>query len=406
LTRNGLYDIFVLKKKEIMKIVLGLTGSVATTLAKKTFTALRELGDVDVVFTEAAKHFVDPYETFEYAKVYADRNEWEWSKKWDLYDVVFQRYFISTVWSKEDPVLHIELGKNAAALVIAPATMNTIAKMANGITDNLLTSVYAAWDTNRPVIIAPAMNERMYLSEANRRNLLTLFLRKNTIIVDPIEKRLACGDFGMGAMANISDIASSVKEALTWQFPLLTFEASFPGIPVEDHPGAFGNIRKRGGRHCGVDLYCKKDSLVFAVESGKVVDVERFTGKAVQSPWWNDTWSVKVLGASGVVCYGEIEPFSSIKVGTTICRGDTIGKVIPVLPDDKLRADIPGHSTSMLHFQLYDYGMIHKDEDWASEQETPPAGILDPTQKLVDAMESFGGTATRLYGTKQLTSNV
>ena len=206
----------------------------------------------------------------------------------------------------------------------------------------------------------------------------------------------------MGAMANIQDIVSRVKQELTWQFPLSTFGDRHLGIPVGNHPGAFGNIRKRGGRHCGVDLYCEKGSVVFAVESGKVVDVEQFTGKAVASPWWQDTWAVKVLGASGVVCYGEIEPFSNIKVGTNIFKGNDIGKVIPVLPDDKLRPDIPGHSTSMLHFQLYNHDMIHKDEDWASDQDSPPTGVLDPTPLLIEAVEFYGLAVNKLtMGKKQ-----
>jgi len=375
-----------------MKIVLGLTGSVATILSEKIYASLRELCEVDVVCTEASKHFVDTDHAFGQAKVYSDSNEWEWRIK----DNSGVKYSFSTSWTKDDPVLHIELGKKASALVIAPATMNTIAKMAHGIADNLLTSMYAAWDTNRPVIIAPAMNERMWFSEANQKNLSILCNKKNVYIINPISKNLACGDFGMGAMANISDIVSMTKQVLTWQFPLSALSEDFSGIPVGNHPGAFGNIRKRGGRHCGVDLYCKKRSLVTAVEHGVVVDVEQFTGKAVGSPWWNDTWAVKILGASGIVCYGGIDTFSSIKVGATVLRGNAIGRVIPVLPDDKLRPDIPGHSTSMLHFQLYNHDMIHKDEDLASDQDSPPIGVLDPTPLLIEAIESYGGAVNKL----------
>ena len=153
----------------------------------KIFTALNELGDVNVVLTESAKHFIDN-DVFGQSKVYSDSDEWEWRVKNHL----GEKYSFSASWTKDDPVLHIELGKNATALVIAPATMNTIAKMANGIADNLLTSVYAAWDKNRPVIIAPAMNERMWFSQANQQNVKTL-LDRGIFVINPIEKLLACG---------------------------------------------------------------------------------------------------------------------------------------------------------------------------------------------------------------------
>lgn len=378
-----------------MKILLGLTGSVATTLAEKTFAALSELGEVEVIITEAATHFIDTNIdpsgigcSFPFPKTYTDADEWSWPI--EAVNGRSEKCFVNK-WAKDYPVLHIDLGKNSAALVIAPVTMNTIAKMAHGIADNLLTSVYAAWDDNRPVIIAPAMNERMWFSSTNQDNLDVLFSTRNVHVVDPIKKMLACGDLGMGAMANISDIVSCVKECLMWQFPLSVGD-EFPGIPVGDHPGAFGNIRKRGGRHCGVDLYCKANSIVYAVEDGTIVDVEQFTGNAVGSPWWQDTWAVKVLGASGVVCYGEIEPYLHRTVGTTVHKGADIGRVIPVLPDSKQRPDIPGHSTSMLHFQLYDYDMIHKDHEWESDLDNPPKGILDPTRLLMAAMGSHGGT--------------
>jgi len=165
-----------------------------------------------------------------------------------------------------------------------------------------------------------------------------------------------------------------------WLFPLVASECN--GIPVEDHAGAFGNKRKYGERHCGVDLYCKKYTRVHAVEAGTVVSIELFTGELVGCPWWNNTWAIRIAGESGIVVYGEIEVYPSIRVGDVVGRGIPIGIVIPVLPDSKKRPDIPGHSTSMLHFQWYKKGVLHKEHPWNREEDIPPDGVLDPTEML------------------------
>jgi hypothetical protein len=376
-----------------VKILLGLTGSVATTLAPKIVKSLQKICDeVVVVMTDKAKCFYNPVELKHKCgvKIYTDEDEWAFPSR-EIDNIVVE----TDIWRKGDPVLHIDLAKDACALVIAPATMNTIAKMANGITDNLLTSLFAAWDNNRPITIAPAMNSRMLYSKANISNIACLESSlKNCAFVSPIEKQLACGEFGVGALANIQDITQTVKRALTWKFPLNINDCS--GIPVGTHPGSFGAFRSHGKRHCGVDLYVPLDKEfhpVFAVESGVIVDISNFTGPSAGSPWWNDTKCVKVEGGSGVVCYGEImlDSFdSTIKIGSEIKRGTVVGFVKQVLKDDQLRPDIPGHSLSMLHLQLYKHGFIHKDKSWTQENDNPPESVLDPTRFLFDAFLQSG----------------
>ena len=182
-----------------MKILLGITGSVAATVADKIVSALKELGEVVVVSTEIEEKFY-PYE-FVGVKRYGDRDEWKEN------DVVPK-------WEKGDPVLHVDLGRDADILVIAPVTTNTMAKMANGIADNLLSCVYAAWGQEKPVVIAPAMNTNMWFSKANQRNLKTL-LYDNVKVVYPVEKMLACGVMGMGAMADVKEIARMVSTVMS-----------------------------------------------------------------------------------------------------------------------------------------------------------------------------------------------
>jgi phosphopantothenoylcysteine synthetase/decarboxylase len=195
-----------------MKILLGLTGSVATTIAPKIVKAMEEVKGaekVEVVMTEKAQMFMPWQELREKAKVmvYTEANEWTWMNLTGS-GHLFQTGFRSR-WQKGDPVLHIELAKEFNVLVIAPATANTIAKMTYGIVDNLLLSVYAAW-RGGPVIIAPAMNTYMLDSQAVRDNIRTLE-RRGVIVIPPAEKTLACGDVGKGALADVEIIALMVE---------------------------------------------------------------------------------------------------------------------------------------------------------------------------------------------------
>jgi phosphopantothenoylcysteine decarboxylase len=128
--------------------------------------------------------------------------------------------------------LHIELRRWADVLVIAPLDANTLAKLANGLSDNCLTCVWRAWDTTRPIILAPAMNTVMWEHPLTSRHLRKLvpaeappnFTNDQLIawinnqshgvrIVGPIEKNLACGEIGMGAMAEVEAIVQTVNHA-------------------------------------------------------------------------------------------------------------------------------------------------------------------------------------------------
>jgi ubiquinone/menaquinone biosynthesis C-methylase UbiE len=126
--------------------------------------------------------------------------------------------------------------------------------------------------------------------------------------------------------------------------------------------------------HTGVDLYCDLGTEVFAVEGGKVVSVERFTGDAAGSPWWLETWAVLVEGASGVVVYGELEK-PSVAEGDHVVAGARVGKVARVLIKDK------GRPMSMLHLELYAAGTT-RTKWWRYER---PADLVDPTPYLLEA---------------------
>jgi phosphopantothenoylcysteine decarboxylase len=337
----------------VRNILLGLTGSVASIKAKQLHAALSAIGDVKIIATKTSQHFVGDL------KCLTDEDEWSSWKKMG------------------DPVLHIELRRWASCLVIAPLSANTLAKLVHGICDNLLTCVFRAWDHRRPVVLAPAMNTFMWDNEPTREQIKKMRSGWRCRIVEPVEKRLACDDVGMGAMAPIQQIAQIVEASCRWHFPLVRCT----GVPINHHPGAFG-FHRRKNHHTGVDLYCENGSIVRAVEPGTVVHVGIFTGPKVGHPWWEETWGIMVEGPSGVVNYGEITPLDKIKVGYELNRGEDIGKVKRVLFEDKFRPDIPGHSTSMLHLELYKHG-TRDFADWHDVSKNPQ--LIDPTKELLDA---------------------
>ncbi len=165
---------------------------------------------------------------------------------------------------------------------------------------------------------------------------------------------------------------------MNWSFPL----SHCNGIPVGFHPGAFGAKRKYD-IHTGVDLYCENQQPVFAVEDGKVVKKDIFTGDKIGFPWWEETEAVMVEGESGVVNYGEIT--TSLKIDQLVKKGEQIGNVKRVLFEDKKRNDIIGHSTSMLHLELYIHGSRHFAL-WEIDADKPKE-LLDPTLFLMISNE-------------------
>lgn len=168
----------------------------------------------------------------------------------------------------------------------------------------------------------------------------------------------------------------SLQVIMTWRFPLAHFHGLIPEAP---HVGAFG-VRRKFDVHTGVDLYCAHGNEVFAVEDGVVVAREIYTGPRADSPWWNETYAVLVEGVSGVVCYGEIAFDRALPpAGQKIYRGQRLGTALTVLKRYK------GRPTTMLHFELYEHGV--RESTWWRLDEDKPAKLLDPTEKLKEALE-------------------
>ncbi len=131
------------------------------------------------------------------------------------------------------------------------------------------------------------------------------------------------------------------------KFPLY----SCNGIPINYHQGAFGFNRKHD-IHTGVDLYCEANSQVYSMLDGIVVGLGRFTGKSVGLSWWNETDYIMIKTNIGIILYGEIS-INNLCIGDIVKEGQCIGTVIPVIPVEKIRSDVIGHSNYMLHMELY-----------------------------------------------------
>lgn len=354
-----------------MNILLGLTGSVASSLSQKLITELQKLGHVKVVVTERSKHFFKifdkPYPPgFNECDCYDDSNEWPVEQ-----------------YEKGDEILHIKLRQWADVLVLAPLSANTLAKIANGIADNLLTSIVRAWDFKKSMVIAPAMNTYMWKHPCTTTHIDIIrnwFCDPVFDLVKPIEKDLPCGEKGIGALAKIDDIIWSVERVTRWHFPLFYCR----GVPIGTHLGSFG-VKRHNTHHTGVDLYSIDNYIVKAMEAGVVVSVQKFTGPQVGTPHWNDTDALLIEGPSGVICYGEIA--TDLKVGDKVGRGDNIARVKQVLHDDKYRPDIPCHS--MLHVELYKHGVRKTPDPWKIGSEKVD-WLLDPTPRLLNAFGSPG----------------
>jgi len=176
-----------------VKILLGVTGSVAAILTPKLVSALKDLNaEIKVIATQRGLFFFDKNQLN--VPVQTDKDEWP-----------------ETGYLKNSPVLHIDLGDWADIFLIAPLTADTLSDIAHGKADKFLTSTVLAWPHSKPIIIAPAMNTKMWENPITQGNIITVTRNYNIKMVQPIEGDLACGTHGIGAMARIESIIKEVS---------------------------------------------------------------------------------------------------------------------------------------------------------------------------------------------------
>ncbi|AEO63482.1 uncharacterized protein THITE_2108817 [Thermothielavioides terrestris NRRL 8126] len=215
-------------------LLLAASGSVATIKIPVIIQALAKYAgalSIRVVLTESATHFLQGQSAEQPTvssllhmpnvdAVYRDRDEWG-----------------PQPWRRGASILHIELRRWADILVVAPLSANTLAKVVNGMSDNLLTSVIRAWDTDASVdmkkkliVVAPAMNTAMWRNPITQKQISVLvddwgvkeeecvtgqtrWITGWFQVITPTRKTLACGDTG-GAMASVPSICAVIEERL------------------------------------------------------------------------------------------------------------------------------------------------------------------------------------------------
>jgi len=174
------------------RIIVGVTGSIAAYKAADLVSKLTQAGaEVDVILTEAGAQFITPMalRSLSGRPVYTD-----------IFDL-----------KAELAISHVELARRADAVVIAPVSATTLARLAHGFADNLLSLTVLA--TQAPVLLAPAMDSQMYENAATQAN-LALLKERGMTAVGPVEGRLASGRVGRGRMVEADVILGALRQML------------------------------------------------------------------------------------------------------------------------------------------------------------------------------------------------
>tara|TARA_B100000686_G_C16778240_1_gene970033 strand:- start:464 stop:1684 length:1221 start_codon:yes stop_codon:yes gene_type:complete len=235
----------MLKGKQVLLII---SGGIA---AYKSLELIRQLREQDVVvhsiLTSSATEFVTPLSVSALSenKVYTD-----------LFSL-----------TDEIEMGHIQLSRNADIVLVAPATANILAKMTQGVADDLATTVLLA--TDKDVVVAPAMNVRMWRHAATQQNIKNLQSR-GIIFSGPVEGKMACGEFGMGRLIDTSSILNELENYFGKKEPLTGLRALVTSGPTHE---SIDPVRYIGNRSSG-----KQGNAIAAALFKKGVKTTLITG--------------------------------------------------------------------------------------------------------------------------------
>ena len=269
----------IMEQTQTKRIVLGLTGGIAAYKAAELARLLiKQNIEVQVVMTEAACHFITPttMQGLSGKPVYTDQ--------WDA--------------SVPNNMAHINLSRDADAIVIAPASADFIAKLANGLANDLLSTLCLA--RLCPLIIAPAMNREMWLNVATQRNVAQL-LADGVQILGPDSGVQACGEEGMGRMQEAEQLA---REVIVFLRSDVFLKNKNRGASAESSP-ALGKQDSRVGLKSDHKLSGKK-ILITAGPTYEAIDAVRgITNRSSGKMGYAVAQAALELGASVVLVSGQ-----------------------------------------------------------------------------------------------------
>ena len=263
----------LLKKKKIM---LCVTGSIAAYKAASICSRLVKAGaEVFPVFTPNALNFLNPL----------------------TLSAISGKKALFEEFNNEEKIYHISLSHSVDAILIAPATANTISKLACGVCDNFLTT--AVISSVCPVVIAPAMNEAMYLNHAVQENINDLKASGQYFFVEPQSGRLACGEEGIGRLADEDVIINRLSELISYKSDLKDKKIIITAGATVEHIDSVRYISNLSSGKMGVALaeeaffrgagrvvlVCASDNVQkpYGVDLVKVVNTQEMLDKVLSS---------------------------------------------------------------------------------------------------------------------------
>ncbi|MBC7636224.1 MAG: bifunctional phosphopantothenoylcysteine decarboxylase/phosphopantothenate--cysteine ligase CoaBC [Acetobacteraceae bacterium] len=318
----------------VKRILLVITGGIAAFKAIELVRLLRKSGyGVTCVVTKSATEFVTPLslQAVSENKVYGE-----------LFSL-----------TDESEMGHIQLSRAADLVVVAPATANFLAKMAAGIADDLASTVMLA--TDKPVLVAPAMNVRMWLHAATQANMATLTGR-GILVIGPDDGAMACNEFGPGRLAEPPAMFAAIEAALTASRPL-------------------------AGKHV----------LVTSGPTHEPIDPVRYIANRSSGRQGNAiAAALAALGARVTLVSGPVSlPFPP---GVTVCRVETATEMLTAC-QAALPADAAIFAAAVADWRVANAGerKLKKTPGGA-----PPALVLVPNPDILATISSPGPNRPRL----------
>jgi phosphopantothenoylcysteine decarboxylase/phosphopantothenate--cysteine ligase len=333
-----------------MKIVLGVTGCIGAYKAAFLLRLLQEAGaEVRVAMTESAQRFVGPV-TFE---------------------ALSGHPVVTTMWpdaaSATGDIRHISLARWGDLLLVAPATANCLAKFANGICDDFLSTLYVS--TTTPVLLAPAMNVEMWRHPATRENLERLRAR-GVHVIEPGSGYLACGEVGEGRLAEPEEIVARAIEIVRGSGPTSGTRGPNPETP---NPGD-------GRRASDLTGQCV---LVTAGPTREPIDPVRFvTNRSSGRMGYAIAEAARDRGARVTLVTGPvaIEPPDGVQVVRIETSADMARETL---------ARAPGASIVVKAAAVADYRPVHV-ADRKMKKEPGGGGITLELERTEDILAALG----------------